>query len=143
MPWKVRADALGGKYTDPELFVDLKTTSNFENWERSAYDMAYDVQASWYTLPWRMAGCKPRFIFIVAETVAPHRVAVVEQTEFSRLERELEILNRYTNRNETLKRQERWKWTLGGIPSWQQVKREAMLDVSLKSLSYGAEAEAL
>lgn len=145
VPWKVRADAFGGRYTAPEIFVDLKTTSNFENWEKHALDLAYDVQASWYTLPWRLAGCKPQFFFIVAETNAPYRVAVVEQVEFSRLVDEMKLLEKYVNASERVIGQERWRWTLSSPPAWLQGKREKMIDVSMRTLSkyYDTETEAV
>jgi len=68
-----KADAIiYGENGKPRIICDIKTTSQFDKFFRSAYSHHYDLQAAVYTM---IAGTDMvNYYFCVVETVAPYRV---------------------------------------------------------------------
>lgn len=73
--FQCRPDAWNGG----DMVVDLKTTSKFGSFTRDIVNYAYDLSAGWYCdLIQRETGVKPRWKWIVAESVPPFRWAVYD-----------------------------------------------------------------
>lgn len=70
-----KADAIK-KTEDGFIICDLKTTAQFSDWKYKAFRMCYDMQALIYSaLTGQFKNTK--FYFMVVETVAPYRTAVM------------------------------------------------------------------
>ena len=75
LPIRGKADAIK-KTEDGFIICDLKTTAQFSDWKYKAFRMCYDMQALIYSaLTGRFKNTK--FYFMVVETVAPYRTAVM------------------------------------------------------------------
>lgn len=73
-----KADYLRKLDSEGLIITDLKTTAQFDSWNRKAYYSHYDLQAAVYSLLGTAAlNAKPEltnYYFCVAETVPPYRV---------------------------------------------------------------------
>ena len=75
LPIRGKADAIK-KTEDGFIICDLKTTAQFSDWKYKAFRMCYDMQALIYSaLTGQFKNTK--FYFMVVETVAPYRTAVM------------------------------------------------------------------
>lgn len=73
-PVKIRPD-----YMTDEVIVDLKTTVDAREFERSVFTFGYDIQAAFYTQVAKVIDGKSRkFIWIVVEKDAPYGVQIYE-----------------------------------------------------------------
>jgi len=75
---KARIDCITEFFGAP-MVVDLKTTQNAGDFERSITKYGYHVQEAWYRRGLKAAGFTPeRFMFIAVESTAPYGVAIYE-----------------------------------------------------------------
>ena len=76
LPCQIKFDLF---YPDRELLVDLKTTSNLDTFEKSAYPDGYNYlsQMAFYRHVIRLTTeINPECVFVVVESTAPYRVGV-------------------------------------------------------------------
>ena len=76
--FQARPDAID--YSEhPALIVDLKTTSNFDDWDRDCHRFGYEFSAGWYAeiVSHETDMSIPDWVWIVAETQAPYRWQIV------------------------------------------------------------------
>ncbi len=76
-PVKIRPD-----YMTDDVIVDLKTTTDAREFERSVFTYGYDIQAAFYTQVAKVIDGKSRkFVWIVVEKDAPYGVQIYEPSE--------------------------------------------------------------
>lgn len=64
---------LMGEFNDENVIVDLKTVTRISNFDRSFFDLRYDVQAEWYRFgAQQVFGLTPSFIFLAVDMEPPH-----------------------------------------------------------------------
>lgn len=71
---KGRVDRLSEDDSGRPVIVDLKTTDNVAEWERTASSLRYWMQDAYYTRLARLNDIDPLFVFIVVGTKFPHAV---------------------------------------------------------------------
>lgn len=91
---KARLDCLTEFYGEP-IVLDVKTTMNAAEFERSIIKYGYHIQCAWYMRGLAAANFTPiRFLFVAVESMAPHGVCVYELSqEF------LDVANQEINSN--------------------------------------------
>lgn len=74
---KIRPDAI-----NDEFIIDLKTTSDCTNFERSIFTFGYDIQSSFYCdVAERLTGKKRKFLWVAVEKENPYGVMIFEPSE--------------------------------------------------------------
>lgn len=88
-PVKIRCD-----YMTDEVIVDLKTTTDAREFERSVFTYGYDIQAAFYcAVAEAIDGKKRKFVWLVVEKDAPYGVQIYEPSE-EVMERGLNLVNK-------------------------------------------------
>lgn len=73
-PVKIRPD-----YMTDEVIVDLKTTNDAREFEKSVFNYGYDIQAAFYVaVAEAIDGIKRKFVWLVVEKETPHGVQIYE-----------------------------------------------------------------
>jgi len=87
---KGRIDVMAEDDDGRAVILDVKTTDDPSGWERTASNLGYWLQESFYTRLMNLNGVDPLFVFIVVGTRFPHavRVGVLDQSARDRGERE-------------------------------------------------------
>jgi len=75
---KARLDCITEFFGEP-IVLDVKTTTNAAEFERSIVKYGYHIQCAWYLRGLKAANFTPiRFLFVAVESMPPHGVAVYE-----------------------------------------------------------------
>ncbi len=64
---------LVGELNGESVLLDLKTVTRISNFDRSFFDLRYDVQAEWYRHGYsKLTGTPTSFVFLAVDMEAPH-----------------------------------------------------------------------